>query len=156
MKKEKTKFIFLDVDGVLNDNESLMWDVAIKPILVKRLRRLVESTDAKLVLSSSWRIGFDNKMVARGPLSRGLRDALAVEKLTLFDKTEELWNNKGRGDEILLFLKEHKCDSFVILDDEDHDIENIPELKGKLVKTFWSTGLTDVNVDDAIKILNQK
>lgn len=153
MEKKKIKFIFLDVDGVLNDESTLMQDNDINPDHVKRLRRIVEKTDAKIVLSSSWRIGFDNNMKARGPISRVLSDALKKENLTLFAKTVDLLRGT-RGDEIEVFLKNNKCDEFVILDDEDEDIVNKALLKDHMVKTMFKTGLTDTNIDDAIRILN--
>ena len=154
MEKEKTKFIFLDVDGVLNDEATLMQDSDINPDHVKRLRQIVESTGAKIVLSSSWRIGFNDKMEARGPISKTLFDALKKENLTLFAKTVELRSN-SRSEEIEVFLKENKCDNFVILDDEDWDFEWKTFLRHNFVHTTFKNGLTDANVENAIRILNR-
>ena len=58
------KVIFLDVDGVLNSNYShsistnekgWMWD-EISDFHLEKLKRIVDETDAKIVLSSSWRV----------------------------------------------------------------------------------------------------
>ena len=52
------KVIFLDVDGVLNSKQD---DYSIKlrtDSHLNFLRMIVKSTGAKIVLSSSWRIGF--------------------------------------------------------------------------------------------------
>jgi hypothetical protein len=59
------KVIFLDVDGVLNSRGK--WagcDLAnltdsgtrIDPLAVARLKRIVDATDAKIVVSSTWRL----------------------------------------------------------------------------------------------------
>ena len=78
-KNTKQKIIFLDVDGVLNGYDSLRllgWNIACKLHIqdwyrkhtrkpfsiheekVKRLAKIIKATDAKVVLSSSWRHEF--------------------------------------------------------------------------------------------------
>jgi hypothetical protein len=52
------KIIFLDIDGVLNcDNtrNPRRFPYVIDPRLLARLKRLLKATHAKVVLSSSWR-----------------------------------------------------------------------------------------------------
>ena len=52
------KVIFLDVDGVLNDqasNSKCGFYTGIDDKKVKRLRAIVEATNAKIVLVSSWK-----------------------------------------------------------------------------------------------------
>ncbi len=51
------KVIFLDVDGVLNDEsmESFNKKIYVEEVRVKRLRDIVEATQADIVMSSSWR-----------------------------------------------------------------------------------------------------
>ena len=55
------KVIFLDIDGVLNNEYSKTRApsgvIGIDGDKVKRLRKIVESTGAKLVLTSSWKTG---------------------------------------------------------------------------------------------------
>ena len=55
------KVIFLDVDGVLNDQMwlHLLMDSEIDEVRVARLAEIVKATDAKIVLSSSWRVLVD-------------------------------------------------------------------------------------------------
>lgn len=58
--------IFLDMDGVLQsprycvaiDETGLL--SALEPAAMHMLRNLVVESDAKIVLSSSWRLGMDN------------------------------------------------------------------------------------------------
>lgn len=56
------RIIFLDFDGVLNadtaeaDESSELWTASwLDTVMVGRLARLVESTGASIVISSSWR-----------------------------------------------------------------------------------------------------
>jgi histidinol phosphatase-like enzyme len=50
------KVIFLDVDGVLNSNETLglSWRECLEKPLLKLLYKIVAKTNAKIVLSSAW------------------------------------------------------------------------------------------------------
>lgn len=63
------KVIFLDVDGVLNSEKDLL-EAKGKSELFDRplalLKELVESTKAKIVVSSTWRIGCLKVVVIRG------------------------------------------------------------------------------------------
>lgn len=51
------KIIFLDIDGVLNVNptERDQWGAIFKIHLVNHLRRIIEATGAKIVISSTWK-----------------------------------------------------------------------------------------------------
>ena len=50
------KVIFLDVDGVLNSNETLgrSWNESLEKPLLKLLLKIISKTNAKIVLSSTW------------------------------------------------------------------------------------------------------
>ena len=52
------KVIFLDIDGVLNSDASLMVDDRVEGDLILNLKYIVDKTDAKIILSSSWRLYF--------------------------------------------------------------------------------------------------
>lgn len=56
-KTEKAeKIIFLDIDGVLNNAKSDISDLfVIETDLLQILKKIVDSTDASIVLSSTWR-----------------------------------------------------------------------------------------------------
>ena len=54
------KIIFLDIDGVLNDDGTVPErGPAVDPEMVARLSQIVSRTGADIVLSSSWKWGFD-------------------------------------------------------------------------------------------------
>ena len=55
------KVIFLDVDGVLNCQKTeakCRGFIGVDSKKVKLLKKIVDATDAKIVLSSSWKIGW--------------------------------------------------------------------------------------------------
>ena len=62
-----SKYIFLDIDGVLNSEEMLNHKpfpkcrgmMGIEKSKVKRLKQIVEATGAEIVLTSSWKKSFD-------------------------------------------------------------------------------------------------
>lgn len=114
------KVIFLDIDGVLNSVESAMVYKSyqrLNPVCVGLLERLVENTGAKIVISSSWRIGHENLDSLRENLRRaGLTEPLLRE---IIDRTAAHANGH-RGDEVGAWLNEHigEVEAYVILDDD--------------------------------------
>lgn len=49
------KVIFLDIDGVLKDED---YDAEFKDECFARLKKIIDATDAQIILSSSWRISY--------------------------------------------------------------------------------------------------
>lgn len=133
------KIIFLDIDGVLNNydtpGELICWD----PELVKILNRIIKETDAKIVLSSTWR-QIDYRC-----------DAIKNDmKINYIGKTPKLW--KKRGVEIQTWLDENPgVEKFVILDDDS----DMVHLMSHLLQTDGEFGLTNEIADEAIKRLNK-
>jgi hypothetical protein len=74
LKVQIQKILFLDVDGVLNDNEirqSISMEI-MRPIFVKRLEKILKETDCNIVISSTWSIfGMEEK----DPFYKALRTA---------------------------------------------------------------------------------
>lgn len=138
------KVIFLDVDGVLNSNRTLYCDDSIELDLVENLATIVRATDARIVLTSTWRLVPEALRV--------LMDTFMKFNLAISSYTSELCN---RTEEILCWLKTHQdfqVNKFVILDDEDKDIKNwFPD---ELVKTDFMKGLTKEDAAKAIKLLS--
>lgn len=143
------KAIFLDIEGVLNSEQFFLQKardtIELDKEKIKLLKQIVEATDAKIVLSSTWRMLPDNH-----PDFRSLIKFLEDENLSIFDKTPSL--SAVRGVEIQEWLNNHpEVTNFVILDDDD-DME---ELKKFLVRPSWAGdgGLKPEHVIQAIKIL---
>ena len=137
--KKGLKIIFLDVDGVLNCKETInRYDgfIGIDPFLVAIFNRIIFATDAKIVLSSTWRLG------------KFSRDEVRQRVMDFIDVTPEL---KGvRGLEINTWLKDHpEVKKYAILDDEGDFLTGQP-----LFQTTWEKGLTDEIANKVIKHLN--
>ncbi len=144
--------IFLDIDGVLNpypnqrqNMEAGTDDTSVLKLdseCMKVLRRIIEKTGAKLVLSSSWRCeewygGFASKENVERQLQEygmGLLDSTPV--LPVYD----------RGKEILCYLQEHpEVEKFLILDD-DRSVGWYEELKEHFLRTDPEVGLAGINI----------
>ena len=159
--------IFLDVDGVLNnsrrckmsidppsDKETHMfrtrsWFHADKML---RLSKIVKETDAKIVVSSSWRNGLYDYV------AKMLDDFLIEQPIgaTPYSKVAgQHWgSHQCRGDQIAWYLLHHYTDDelakmrIIILDD-DFDMNILAE-PGIFVETNSYKGLTDQLVQTAI------
>jgi hypothetical protein len=133
------KIIFLDIDGVLNcqkTTERFHGFVSIDPKLVKRLNRILKETDAKIVLSSTWRLFEDNKEI------------LEKTGIKYIDVTPSF--HGLRGEEINDWLSKHpEVDRYVILDDDSDMLPN-----QILFQTTWNDGLTLKIMHEVIKYLN--
>lgn len=140
------KALFLDIDGVLNSIDNL--DIDLEK--VSYLKEIVDKTDAKIILSSSWRFGFKNKIPFREETIQ-LVDILNKYNLTIYDFTSFIGY---RNIEINDWLIHHDVDNFLILDDELYNISS--NLEEHLVRTNYLHGLTYNDVEKSINILNGK
>ena len=143
--------IFLDIDGVLNSHRKLkeVYERTHKPhsgynypfdeICLSNLKVLVELTNSKLVITSSWRK--DKKGINK-----------IIETLKEYELDQYIIGytpilNKPRGIEIQEYLNQLDYKpNFIILDD-DTDMENLIDY---LIKTNIKVGLTEENVEEAI------
>jgi hypothetical protein len=143
--------IFLDIDGVLNSRRFLdqldpeeRTDDSLDPQAVARLNRIAERTQAKIVISSTWRI--------IDPLERIL-DILQSHgfKGEIVGKTPVL--SGPRGHEIQAWVTEHReVKSFVILDDRS-DMDGVSK---RLIQTTMADGLLDRHVEPACTVLAKR
>ncbi len=132
------KVIFLDIDGVLNSDEYInkMKESNVKGIekavdaqKIRLLKRAIDETGAKVVLTSSWRL---TKYLPH------LKQLLLQNGVFLTDTTKFLENE--RGEEIKLWISENKdTEDFVILDDEIFDSYD-ENLINKLIKISNGNG----------------
>ena len=111
------KVIFLDIDGVLNSDQTsnprkLPYITDRK--LLTRFKRVLKRTGAKVVLSSTWR--YD---------PAGLFSA-KYYGIPFVDVTPDM-PHRPRRDEILMWLKKRpKLDRFVVIDDDDDELDEPP------------------------------
>lgn len=155
------KIVFLDIDGVLNtrsyrkalglDYFSQLVDRAKLPYL----QRIVAETDAKIVLSSSWRKYYLTDGPQLDPAGKCIFEALGSVGLTVYDKTPVRPGNGPRGDDIAAWLDGVSgVWEFVILD--DNPIGEDRHLLAHFVQTDQDIGLCDAVVEEAIAVLNGK
>ena len=150
------KVIFLDVDGVLNDQDLIFEKFKTKEIEISKdklllLKKIITSNDIKVVLSSSWRIGLlrkDGKIVADTTYHKEFLELLKEYDIEIYDITPSMMS---RTEEIRYYLENNKdIESYIILDDEELNDDN-------QVKTdFFNGGLTEEHVPLAIDILKRK
>lgn len=147
------KVLFLDIDGVLNSDATTRktgtgWDF-VDDIHIERLKRILDATGAKVVLSSTWRYDRDEPKLNSDFLE--LQDYLKQFDIEFYDYTPNS-NPYQRGLEIQEWLDEHpEVEQFVILDDRD-DMEPCMD---HLVQTIQHDALLDEHVEEAIQILNK-
>ena len=175
------KVLFLDIDGVLNSENWFAYriycvknnmvnilmnfvdtdDRNIKHKLtmlddraIANLNRIIEETECKVVLSSSWRS-------SRKSVNDLTQYILKIKgfKYEFYDVTPRLWFSDfsiRRGEEIKFWLdkesEKHEIESFVILDD---DSDMLPEQMNNFIHVDGQVGLTDRDVLTAIEILNK-
>ncbi len=166
--------IFLDIDGVLNSEamlrkldtkhrelghhercECYRLERQIDPEAVVRLNRLIEATNAKIVVSSSWRLLMDPPELHRVLVGHGLVGEIIGE--TPDGPNDPAFASYGpidrifRGNEIAHWLKQHpEVERFVILD----DCSDMDHLKHRLVQTDCEEGLLDEHVELAINMMS--
>jgi hypothetical protein len=139
--------IFLDVDGVLNTNNSLLkhgWD-RIDPDKVAHIAAIVKNTAAEIVISSTWRLNARDLSLVHA--------ALAAEGLEIFDTTPEDLNAHARYVEIKAWLDDYpEVTKFAIIDDDPDAAD--AEMQGSFFQTNADVGLTAELAEDIIKHLN--
>ena len=167
------KYLFLDFDGVLNtgkhakqtkcegidpfDEFGAMFD----PEAIANLKHIVEQTDCKIILSTTWRNegimrmrelwkerGLPGGIFSMTPilLSTSFQDAMNGEMMGM-----PLRESKALEINAWLYQNAAKDYRYVILDDEDYFF---PKQQEHLVLTDEKEGLTERKAQHAIWILN--
>ena len=153
------KIIFLDFDGVMdtsyydhilskegkpgNDQYGAIFD----PYCIRNLKRIIEETEADIVVSSSWKYMMGYQDFLNMWKDRGLPGFIT-------DVTPNPVDRRKRGDEIDAWIEECKTEcQYVIIDDLEANNFNehqIPRLL--IVNPFF--GLDEETAERAIQILN--
>lgn len=146
-----SKLIFLDIDGVLNNCDTPTipetFTIGIDLNLVNKLKTVVESCNAEIILVSSWK----GMWLSNSEEGIYLDRQFGLCDIYISGTTKEGWSH--RGEYIKKYIEERKnVEAFVIIDDETFDYEE-QGLMEHLVQTDTSTGITDADVLTAIEIL---
>lgn len=150
------KVIFLDIDGVLNsdtymekqlDNSSEGIESEIDPATLILLKKAVDTTGAKIILSSSWRIMRKYNELEKFLMKFGI---------SLSGKTPYV--DGKRGLEIKQYLSENKnIEQYLILDDEifesfDEELVNhLILIKSDQNYHGFSEGLTEKHIKQIVE-----
>ena len=151
------KIIFLDFDGVLNTEhyqgllqyQGKPWQdeygAFFDPKVVKQLKRIIDATDADIVVESSWKyLGLD-----------AMKELWEVRNLpgTIIDITPSLLG-KNKGVEIASWLSKYAKQDirYVIIDDEYVILDSqLPHF----ILTNPYEGITEEQANRAISMLNE-
>ena len=148
------KVIFLDVDGVLNCQNSKTDCNGIMGVddeKVDNLKMLVDSTKAKIVLTSSWRTGwYKDFKELQGYLADHLDRKLEKAGLFISDKTDDAY--VMRGEAITKWLSDKAVENYIILDDEIKDYKRWG-LIDRLIKTEFYDDEGGLNKKKAIEAI---
>lgn len=151
------KVIFLDFDGVITTYES-NWKIDMNKI--KIINDICDKTDAKLVVSSTWRMGYRGDVSAfHGYLTQYIIKHNYLDQFK--DTFDKFINNiigmteciDGlRGNEIKSYMNEHpEVENYVIIDDDsdmcDYQLFNF-------VQTDTCDGITERDAKLCVDILN--
>ena len=152
------KVIFLDVDGVLNSDEYIKGTIKsniqgiekhVDVEKIKLLRQAIDQTNAKVVLTSSWRLTKMAQELIKLLITYGI----------YADSTPYIRNERGL--EIKQWLADNQnVEDFVILDDEIFESYDEGLMK-KLVKISngnghnFGEGLLPKDIDEIIKRLGR-
>lgn len=160
-------YIFLDIDGVLNNDEYFRKHFEDTTVIdeknVKILSELVKNTNARIVLSSSWRIFFNDKFETRNKNGKSLLNFFKKYGLKIFDRTKvyknpfgELYDAGHRYDEISGYIKENLNgnDKYVIFDDEDFN-GTLLKFNENFIQTDFMYGIRDEHLKKALRILQE-
>ena len=149
------KILFLDFDGVLNSEKyvknSNEFGAVIDPDRMILLKQIIDSTGAKIVLTTSWREHWDKDPQSCDDTGIEINNIFEKYSLNIFDKTLIL--DSCREDEIFDWLERNlEVTNFVVLDDRFLDSKRLGE---HFIKTNgYSKGLDEESVKKAIEILN--
>lgn len=144
--KSVMNIIFLDVDGVLNSAKELSGGPFSK-ISLNVLKRIVDETNAKIVVISSWRLlEFSRKILLSELEKYHLKESV-------IGMTPHLPSN--REEEIMTYLKSNEFPNlnFIILDDQVIEYQDLEEHVIKIDPYF---GLNEEHLEICIHLLTSK
>ena len=157
------RVVFLDFDGVITTLKSRYH---LDPEKMELVKRIVDATDAKIVITSSWRrFTLEDTIKSITDTSSphvGENPFVPIE--AVIGVTARMYGFKysdpkkhysiPRGVEIERWINEHpEVEQYVILDD---DCDMLYYQRNNFVHTDTYNGISEADVEKAIKILNKK
>ncbi|CAE7944759.1 unnamed protein product [Symbiodinium necroappetens] len=161
---EERRLLFLDVDGVLHPLQVRMLEQTQKvdtshcfqDTCMRELRRVVSTTGAQIILSSSWRKFEKTRQMLLEELAK---HGLSFREWTTVAGGE---GSDARVDQILAFVTASNVDSWAAVDDEDLAPSSSLQSEGMMkslfrqhfVRTDASRGLDAETADALIQLLS--
>ena len=159
--------LFLDVDGVLNTAQ-MFERHALHPKLLKRLKSVVDATDCRIVLSTTWRMAEENERVLLDALiEHGINPNVVVGRTPVLGLADLHWSGDHgtlaetrRASEIVRYLDTSPAvekGRWAVVDDLDvlrvDDPSIRQRLEGHFIRTAVESGLTQTCCDALIALL---
>lgn len=140
------KVLFLDIDGVVNCRTTKQRHrgfIGIDPYMAFLVGKIVMYTECEVVLSSSWRVFFDDGVKE---ISDQVTQISDVTPPPWYDREKD--HHSTRGEEIQAWLdKNPDVTHYAILDD---DTRMLPSQLTNYFQTSWETGITE-SIAEAVK-----
>lgn len=131
------RYIFTDIDGVLNPKMNRIWDKGC----VYWYNKICKDFDLKPIISSSWRVMFSEVQLQKIFIDQGIESKI-------YGFTPILWNHRGL--EIDQWLIENSWSKYVVIDDK---IDNIIPYVNNVVRCVGWVGLTELQYNVIKKIM---
>lgn len=160
-ESSKDLLIFLDVDGVLNTTAARFTKYEVRDDNVKALKMLVDKLCkqgyvAKIILSSTWRLGYEKEPERCSPQIQKLASKLAQVGLAIYDKTP-VYKDQSRNKEIQRYIREYELKevdfTYIILDDDTTIFSREALQTLTFYKVNERTGLTEQDVNKIVKMI---
>ena len=166
------KIIFLDVDGVLNTTNTFIkrkiikqktgyYILEIDDFRLQYLKEIVDKSNSKIVLTSTWRMNFkkeNNKIIPLTNKAKELQNKFKEYGIDIYDITI-LDKNRNREKEIKEWLNNNNVENFVILDDDNKDLQSFIDKELIHIKNNpkdlneQNNGLCIEHIEKALQIL---
>lgn len=149
----KTKVLFLDIDGVLNDHHPMSNHYcSIKPECVYYFNKILSHhMDLKIVISSAWRyLIVKESMTLKGFEQMMLTHGLECHNRFIGYTEADTEQVQRREDQILNYIASHNIKNYVVLDDL------LLELEERFIRTDGNVGLTEIKAMQVINLLKEK
>ena len=144
----KTIYLFLDVDGVLNNQKIIQETKKMQVIdeqnlinLNKLIKIVKKEYNYLIILNSSWQLVNENINILKSYLNKY---NLKIDDYLKID------NQKNKGELIIEYCDKHQISSLDILVIDDGMIS---EIKDRLIKCNFNQGFTEFELQKAIKLL---
>ena len=171
------KVIFLDIDGVLNTTNTFRlrkeeykktgkYRLAIDEYRVEYLKRIIDESGAKIVLTSAWRRSFKKEMtriVSLDEKAQKLQNLFSKYDIEIYDITSVDSFDINREKQIKEWLeRKDNIETYIIIDDElciykdltDRVIKN--KFMNSNIEDETGLGLGENHIEIAINLLNKR